>query len=74
MAELGETEDPKALIPGNAVAVGATARSLRARGNELAARVRVVALSRQSWCRRVRMRQFFRWAWACSSGLRVCGS
>jgi hypothetical protein len=36
MAELGETEDPKALVPGNAVAVGATARSLRARGNELA--------------------------------------
>jgi hypothetical protein len=36
VAELGETEDPKALIPGNAVAVGATARSLRARGNELA--------------------------------------
>jgi len=35
VAELGETEDPKALIPGNAVAVGATARSLRARGNEL---------------------------------------
>jgi hypothetical protein len=36
VAELGETEDPKALVPGNAVAVGATARSLRARGNELA--------------------------------------
>jgi type VII secretion system ESX-1 substrate len=36
VAELGETEDPKALIPGNAVAVGAAARSLRARGNELA--------------------------------------
>jgi hypothetical protein len=36
LAELGETEDPRALIPGNAVAVGATARSLRARGNELA--------------------------------------
>jgi hypothetical protein len=36
MAELGETEDPRALIPGDAVAIGATARSLRARGNELA--------------------------------------
>lgn len=35
MAELGETEDPKVLIPGKAVAVGATARLLRARGNEL---------------------------------------
>lgn len=36
MAELGETEDPRALIPGSAPAVGATARSLRARGNDLA--------------------------------------
>jgi hypothetical protein len=35
VAELGETEDPKALVPGNAAAVGGTARALRARGGEL---------------------------------------
>jgi type VII secretion system ESX-1 substrate len=35
MAELGETEDPKALVPGNAAAVGSTARTLRRRGAEL---------------------------------------
>src|SRR3954471_1018881 len=36
MAELGESDDPKQLVPGDAGAIGTTARALRARGDELA--------------------------------------
>lgn len=35
MAELGETDDPKQLVPGDPVALGGIAASLRSRGDEL---------------------------------------
>ena len=35
MAELGETDDPKQLVPGDPVALGSVAASLRSRGDEL---------------------------------------
>jgi hypothetical protein len=35
MAELGESDDPQQLVPGNAGAIGSTARGLRSRGDEL---------------------------------------
>ncbi|MFF5295661.1 WXG100 family type VII secretion target [Paractinoplanes globisporus] len=35
MAELGETDDPRALVPGDATAIVATAQQLRARGDAL---------------------------------------
>jgi len=35
MAELGETDDPKQLVPGNAANITATAQALRTRAGEL---------------------------------------
>ena len=35
MAELGETDDPRALVPGDAASITATAQQLRTRGDTL---------------------------------------